>query len=473
MRFGAFFCTIPTACFFAIIVLFSQGILMAQNPEYGGAAFRRVFEHGTIPEGVSKSPSITETFLGESGVFIMSSFQPKGIYYASGMGVSTIASSDQEAFSQAATWTFVGFRDPETMMFIPVNFGNPYPVYAYGTGGLNALTSPTPEQGISHGNYFNGKMVYLTIEGVGVGPKVWLYQEGQPEQLLMDLNSVPDLATYLDYDGKAFTYVTGKQDVDLAVWVQTEDGSRKRIIGHGDPLPGTEGTYRGFATIGSVYVSQNNVYVQGDTAETFPFFSVRSLFMSDGTTTEVIATQGMEIPGQNGMVLESFEVKRVENGNIWMIVTESGGTKAVYHIVDGSWNRVVSTKDSFDGRTPVGLTIFQEGMRGDRVAVLVSFLGANFRLANDLYVNADLPGVDGGTNGPSGPAMSIIRQPDGSWKLSIETEAGRTYTLQSSSDLGGWSNTENPRTADTDGSLEWTVPDTGAGTARFFRMLVE
>lgn len=460
------------AAFLAISVcLLPTGMIKAQNPSFAGEEFRRVYTYDTIPEGASGTPTVHEVFLADSGVFFISNFKPQGVFYAYSNNLQLVAGSEQEAFSSAARWVFLGLSDPETVMFIPTNFGNPYPAYSFGPGGLAALSEPTPEQGFNMGNYFDGRMMYITIEGAGVGPKIWYYQKGQPAQLLMDRSTVENLNTLVDYDGESFVYVTGDPGVDLAVWMQKPDGSRTRIIGYGESLPGTDGTYRGMVTTGSVYVDQGKVYIRGETNETLPVWTAKSFFWSDGTNIELIATTGMQIPGHEGAVIDGFEVFNVTDGISWLTVSQTNGLKVIYQVEENIWRKVLSSADQLDGRAPVALNIFPHGMRDNTVAVLASFLQPNFTIASELYVNRELPGLDGNSGGTGGVAVSIERNPDGSWKLSLPAEAGRTYTLQSAGNLADWGNEGEPIIAEIAGMVEWIVD--GEANENFFRVLVE
>jgi hypothetical protein len=154
---------------------------------------------------------------------------------------------------------------------------------------------------------------------------------------------------------------------------------------------------------------------------------------------------------------------------MWLNVSPSTGGKALYRVENGIWTPIVSSSDTFDGRTAIALGGFPFGNRGDTAVVTVWFLNPNFSISKELYVNADLPGFEI-TGGGNGPAMSISPGPNGSYTLTVSTEAGKTYTLQSSTTLTGWANEQDPISGDT-GSASWTV--TNAGVTRYFRVQVD
>lgn len=446
---------------FTVIALMGfSASAFSQNPSFGGREFRRIFTDGTVPQGSSEGATVGEAYLAKSGVY----FSSDGFYYVDDNGSYTVANKKQEDFKLGAFWKFLGFKDDESLMFVPGNFNNPYPVYVYGPSGLVAVDSPTPEQALNLGNYFDGRMVYYQVLGLA-GAHVWYYEEGQPEVLLYNRDNLPGLNSYYDYDGESMALNIGEYGVDDAVWLRTADGSLKRIIGRGDPLPGSEGTYAG----GTVHVNQGKVYILASSVERFPAFADQVLLSSDGSTIDLIGKVGAEIPGSGGSTLAGVELLQVTDGQMWLNVSPSTGGKALYRVENGIWTEVVSSSSSFDGRTAIALGGFPFGMRGDTAVVTVWFLNPNFSISKELYVNGDLPGFEI-TGGGNGPAMSIAPGPNGSYTLTVSTEAGKTYTLQSSTTLTGWTIEQAPISGDA-GSASWTV--TNSEVTQYFRVQVD
>ncbi len=456
------------AAFIGLAIISLTCSAFSQNPSYAGREFRRVFEHGTVPQGAPKSVGVTQAFLAESTVYFQSNFDPQGFYRVDETGAYSISNKYDPGYEMAMNWLFMGFTEPNTVLFVPVTFNNILPVYTYGPSGLAAVSSPTPEQGLNYGNYFDGRMVYYRVNG-NSGAQIWQYEASQPDTLLYNVDNFPGLNGFLDYDGESMVLSSGEATVDATVWLRLSDGTLKPIIKEGDPLPGSEGTYTGLAVLDTAHVSQERVYMLAESKEKFPFFSDRTLWSSDGNTTEVIATRGMAIPGQGGAILDGFDILDVLDGKVWLNVSQSPGGKSVYAVKDGVWDLVASSAMSFDGRTPVALQSFKHGMRGDTVAILVSFLQPNFTLANDLYVNGPLPGFNTTGGGNDGPPLTIVPGPNGSMSLSFETQTGKIYTLQSSADLSGWNNEQDSVVGD-GSTVTWTLNNTG-GT-RYFRVEV-
>lgn len=446
--------------FAAIALLGFSASAFSQNPSFGGREFRRIYTDGTIPQGSSAGVNVTKAYLAKSGVY----FSADGFYYVDDYGSYTVANNKQDDFKLGAFWKFIGFKDDESLIFVPGNFNNPYPVYVYGPSGLVAVNSPTPEQALNEGNYFDGRMVYYQISGLA-GTSIWYYEEGQPEVLMYNRENLPGLNGYIDYDGESMALNIGEFGVDDGVWLRTADGNLKRIIGRGDPLPGSEGTYAG----GTIHVSQGKVYILASSAERFPAFPDQVLISSDGDTIDLIGKVGAEIPGQGGATLAGVELLQVTDGQMWLNVSPSTGGKALYRVENGIWTPIVSSSDTFDGRTAIALGGFPFGNRGDTAVVTVWFLNPNFSISKELYVNSDLPGFEI-TGGGNGPAMSIAPGPNGSYTLTVSTEAGKTYTLQSSTTLTGWANEQDPISGDA-GSASWTV--TNSGVTRYFRVQVD
>jgi hypothetical protein len=399
-------------------------------------------------------------------VYIQSNFDPQGLYRVDETGAYSISNKYDPGYEIAFNWLFMGFTEPNTVLFVPVTGNNLLPVHTYGPSGLNAVASPTPEQGFNYGNYFDGRMIYYRVNGTS-GAQIWSYEASQPDTLLYNEDNFSGIKAFLDYDGDSIVLSSGEATVDATVWLRLSDGTLKPIIKEGDPLPGSEGTYTGLPVLSTAHVSQGKVYMLAESKEKFPIFSDRTLWSSDGNTTEVIATRGMAIPGQGGATLDGFDILDVVDGKVWLNVSQSPDGKSVYAVKDGIWDLVASSAMSFDGRTPVGLQSFKHGMRGDTVAILVSFLQPNFTLANDLYVNGELPGFDTNGGGNDGPPLTIVPGPDGSMNLSFQTETGKLYTLQSSNNLSGWNNEQNSVTGD--GSMvTWTIANTGGN--KYFRV---
>jgi hypothetical protein len=434
---------------------------------FGGREFRRIWTDGNVPSGASKGVSAHDVVLARSGAYFRSNFDPQGIYFIDNIGAITVANKEQDAFSSAMNWLFLGFLSEEEILLCPVTFNNILPCHAYGRSGLVAVTEPTPEQAI--GQYVDGRMVYTTISG-SEGVRVWLYTKGQGVQLLLDNSSMPDLNGHIEYDGETFLFTTGSVDVDATVWVYRADGTTKQVLRNGDPLPGSAGTYRGLPTRQGSFVDQGRVYIVAESRENLPIWPDHVLLASDGDTTEVILKRGQEVPGLSGVTLDGFNVARVRDGRIWFSASLSNGTKAIFLLSDDTWTQVVSTQDQLDGRAPVALGTFRDAVRGDDLVFQASFLNPNFTLSNELYTNADLPGFTT-TQPPTGAPVNIALGQDNNWRLTTTAQPGNTYSLQSSFSLDVWEAFGEPIVATETVELEWTVPR-GNGPA-FFRVEVD
>ena len=441
----------------------------AQTPSFDGREFRRIWTDGEIPEGVSSGVTLTDAFLANSGVYISTNFTPSGVYYIQDEGASTIASREQDAFESTMNWLTLGIQENEYLLFVPVTFNNIYPVQLYGPAGLTAVTEPTPDQGI--GQYVENRGVYTTISSSD-GVKVWQYTQGEENQLLLDDTTTPGLNGHLDYDGESILFTTGQVDVDAAVWIRLADGTAKRILQHGNSLPGSTGTYRGLPAQQGSFVDQGRVYFTAQSQETFPFFPDQVFLASDGDTTEVLLKRGQEVPGQTGVTLDGFEVGQVRNGRIWFVATLSGIGKSLYLLENGEWTQIVSPQDSLDGRNPVGFRAFRFGARGNDVMFQASFVDFNKNppLSNELYTNAELPGLTI-ENVNTNTSTRIVPTQDGQWLLALPAQAGKTYTLEFSQSFQSWEALGDPIAATTDTILEWLVPLENA--PRFFRVKVE
>lgn len=440
---------------------------LAQNPSFAGREFRRVWTDGTIPEGVTTGVSVTEAYLSKAGVYFKADFTPKGFYYVDDSGARTVASKEQDAFKKTAVWAFMGILNDQDLLFCPGTFGNEYPCYIYSGTGPSAVTEPTPEQAL--GQYVEDRMVYTTIEGLS-GAHMYLYQKGEPAELLLDRDMLAGFNGHLDYDGESVVLTAGQVDFDIVVWLRLQDGTLKRIIGHGDPLPGSTGTYRGLPTQQVTFVDQGRVFMVAESRETLPVFNDRVMFASDGNTTEVLFKSRQEIPGQPGVTIEGFDVADVQDGRIWVVASHSGGVKTLFLVENGAWTRIASSTDSYDGRTPVSLRAFRYGARGDDLVFQVSFLGVNFRLINELYTNASLPGFT--VVGPVTAApVQIAAAPDNQWRFTTPAEPGKLHTLESSTTLKSWAAAAAAILAEEAQELEWLLPRTDG--AVFFRVKVE
>jgi len=67
--------------------------------------------------------------------------------------------------------------------------------------------------------------------------------------------------------------------------------------------------------------------------------------------------------------------------------------------------------------------------------------------------------------------VQIQAAPDNQWKLTTLATAGKTYRLQSSSNLTDWAAAGAPVTPDADGPIEWLLANEGVLT--FFRVAVD
>ncbi|MCB1126334.1 MAG: hypothetical protein KDM81_07555, partial [Verrucomicrobiae bacterium] len=406
-----------------------------------------------------------EAYLSPAGVFIESAFEPPGFYLIDNSGARLVATRDQ-GFDSVLNWLFLGFKSEGELLFCPGAINNIYPCQVYGGNGLTAVTDPTPYQAL--GQYVDGVLVYSTY-GTAAGHRVMRHVAGQPDELLMDENTVPDLNVHLDFDGESIAFVTGHQDENLVVWLRRADGTRKRIIGHGDPLPGSAGTMRGFAIPQGTFVDQGRVFLATESLEKYPIWPDRVFLASDGDTTEVLFKAGQEIPGRPGVTLDGFAVGQVRDGRIWVTASLAAG-KTLFLIENGTWTAVASPTDTFDGRNPVGLGSFRHGARGDDVVIPLTFLGPNWRPINELYTNADLPGFK--VVGPvtAAPVQVAVTE-DNQWRFTTTAEAGKLHTLEFSTTLTNWQDAADPILAEEVRELEWLLPQT-AGPL-FFRVRVE
>lgn len=448
-----------------VAMTYNTDIVHAQNPSFAGQEFRRVWVGGTLPAGASEPAyNYEDVHITSGGVFINSQLFGHGLFYADDSGAYTVASTDAPEFSDAAAFRLMGRMDDGGLLFSPVSNLNSIPCQVYNGSGLNAVIAPTPGQSLNMGNYFDGRFVYLEHTGLG-GTKVWYYSEGNPLELWFD-NTV---AGVLDYDDESLAYATGTTG-DFDVHVRAPNGTSTHIIGNGDPLPGIDGeTFTGTPAIETTEVDQGTVYLLGVGAA-FP--TQKSLFSSaDGTTFDVIAITGQEVPGLAGITIIGMKLIEVNGGKIWLVVDQSDGDKVLYQIVGTVWTRVAGKNDSYDGRTPdFGFDVHEHSVLGDTVVIAVSFFDFSAAPAynvTDLYVNGDLPGFE---TAVAGTVLELVPAQNGNWSISAMGEAGVTNTLLSTTSLTNsvW-DTVGTIISDGSGQMEWTMTPTN--NAQFFRLM--
>ncbi len=436
---------------------------LAQNPSFGGKEFRHVWTDGQVPEGVNSGVTLTEAVLTQTGIYLFSDFSPQGVYFLTDDGVKSVAVRDQENFNGLTRFLPLGVIDERDLLFVPVAINNLHPVYRHGAEGLQAQEEPTAEQAI--GQYVDGHMIYSTFS-TKRGTEVWSYHLGQAPERIYSNDNLPDLNPHLDYDGNSIFLTTGSQDADMAIWIHRPDGQVKKVIQHGDALPGSEGTFRGFASTQGAFADSGKIYFIAQSNEPAPFAPDHLLISSNGDTTEPILKRGQEVPGSPGVTLNGFEVAQIEGGRIWFVASLSTGGKVLFRIEDGEWTSVISTAESVGGRTPIGMRAFRRGALGENLIVQLTFLGNNFRPINELYTNAPLEGLP--TLAPeSKPQLKVAFAPNGQLQLSAEGMPGTSVILEASNNLGQWESLGAPQTIQDGESAAWLLP--AEGSARFFR----
>lgn len=438
-----------------------------QNPSYAGKEFKKVFEFGSTPQGSSGPLTLhpSNILMANSVLYFQYDFDPAGLFVVDDSGAFTVVGQN------SPVWRPLGIKDSDTLLYVSGVSADPNPVYAYGPDGLAPYSAIRRGHSQNLGNYFDGRFAYWRFTQ-SKGFEIYFAEEGQEAALLADRQIFPAANILLDYDGETIAIGSGTVGVDAAVWLVKPDGSRRVVIQTGDPLPGSDGIYQMTPSPTVIAVSQDRIYALAATPVPPPVTTERVFFWDDGDNSELIIKTGQAIPGYPDAVAVSFELVEVENGTVWLLVSQVNRDKVLYSIKDGVWTRVVSSADMFDGIQSVGLAAYTHGINGDNAAVLVTLLKPDFSVSNAIYVNSDLPGFGGGNNtgGNNGPAMGITPNPDGSWNISVPTEAGKTYTLQTSTTLTEWSNEQSPIIGDGSGSAQWTISNSGVN--HYYRVQV-
>ena len=442
-----------------------------QNPSYAGREFKKFFEFGSTPQGSSGALNLHpgDVLLADSVVYFKYDFEPGGLFFADNSGAYTVVAVSPEQRNPA--WLPLGIKDGNALLYKSAATNDPFKVYSFGPNGLAPYSAINPGRAPIDGNYFDGRFAYWRFTQ-SKGFEIYYKEEGQEDVLLADRQIFPAANILLDYDGETIAIGSGTVGVDAAVWLAKPDGSRRLVLQTGDPLPGSGGTYQMNPSATVVAVNQDRIYALAATPVPPPVTTERVFFWDDGDNSELIIKTGQAIPGYPDAVAVSFELVEVENGTVWLLVSQVNRDKVLYSIKDGVWTRVVSSADMFDGIQSVGLAAYTHGINGDNAAVLVTLLKPDFSVSNAIYVNSDLPGFGGGNNtgGNNGPAMGITPNPDGSWNITVPTEPGKTYTLQTSTTLSEWTNEQSTIIGDGSGSAQWTISNSGVN--HYYRVQV-
>lgn len=448
-----------------LVAILLPAVVLAQNPSFGGKEFRRVWAGGTIPDGASESPTISELYLTSAGMYVQSYLYAEGIYFVDDSGAGTVVVNNEPPFTGVDAFRVLGWEADGSLLFSVLDTIL-YPCQLYNGTGLTALSAPTREQEQNLVSYFDGRMVYMTYSG-STKTRIWYYTEGNPPELWLEDAAMPGLAGPLDYDGETLAFSVSLSGGGYELWRRASGGTLTRIIKYGDLMPGEAASvFVGNPAADTVEVDQGKVYMIGSgyAPTTQMLFS-----SSDGVTFDIIAKRWEAIPGLPGITIDSMKLCQVRNGKIWLWVDQSNGDEVLYQIVNGVWTRVVGKLDSFDGRTAYNMTAFEHGSLGDGVVIALALpLSVSPYYGVEIYTNADLPGFSGGS---PGAVLDIIRQLGGDLKIATMGEAGTTNTLQSTSSLTNtiWETIGAPIVADGTNLMEWTVSPTNS--AAFFRLV--
>lgn len=450
-----------------ILVAFLLPIVVAaQNPTFGGKEFRRIWVGGTIPAGASSTPAFNELYLTPAGVYVQSYLSPGGIYFVDDGGAVTVVIKNEPPFSGIDGFRVLGWESDGSLLFSVID-SVLYPCQLYDGNGLNALAAPTREQEQNLVSYFDGRMVYMTYSG-STKTRIWYYTEGNPPELWLEDADMPGLAGPLDYDGETLAFSVSLSGGGYELWRRNSGGITNSIIKYGDLMPGeAASTFVGTPAADTVEVDQGKVYMIGPGSGP----TTQILFSSsDGVTFDVIAKRFEDVPGLPGITIQSMKLLQVSNGKVWLFVTQSNSDNVLYQIVNGVWTRVVGKLDSFDGRTAYNITVYEHGSLGDGVVIALGLPSAPgaFDYVDELYTNADLPGISAGS---TGAIMEMIHQLDGGWKIAAMGEAGTTNTLESTLSLTNttWDPIGVPIISDGTNAMEWLIAPTN--DAEFYRLV--
>ena len=121
-------------------------LVTAQNPSFAGKEFRRIWVAGTIPDGATRTPTLSELYLTSSALFYRSSLYENGLYYIDDAGMHTIAMKSWPEFSGTGGFRFIGRMADGSLLFGPAIMGNAHPCMTYNADGITDVVSPTTDQ---------------------------------------------------------------------------------------------------------------------------------------------------------------------------------------------------------------------------------------------------------------------------------------------------------------------------------------
>lgn len=421
--------------FLALLFAFaSPRPLTAQNPTWRGQAFRLVFSEGDTLPGMTDAILAENAVLTASGIYIYSPVrrgrgdlsEAGGIFRLSEEGLSLVVNNARPEFQNVSAVTHVGRQDDGTLFFIPELPNSTFPLYRWD----GSLSPVLPWQSLGNQVQIVGGSLAATRISSDAGIQVLRGPVSAPIEVLNDTTTA-GLTGHWAFDGANLVFQTGSTGQNEAtLWLLRADGTRDRILGNSDLLPG--GTKpAGIATSTTrVFVDQGVAYVTMGSRPAGERGAQRVLFRFDGNGIEPLLAIDSTHLGLGGVPVTTFTVGSVQAGEILATATLRGGRSGVFHWKEGVWTELFSTESSFDGEQPRGFTLFPAGHQGDSLVLKVTFLIRRVSV-DRLYTNARLGAI---------PSSSLSLQVAGAEaaRLTLRGPAHTRHRLLQSTNLQTW-----------------------------------
>ncbi|MBN8249128.1 MAG: hypothetical protein J0L84_17000 [Verrucomicrobia bacterium] len=435
-----------------------------ENPSWRGAPFRCVFTNGNLLPDLAQASTPVRIVTAETALFLYSTV-PGGrrgttrpaVHGFDGTVWRSVLHDGIPGFTNLVSLHHVGLWERRALLFLPGIPAEPQPIYRWD----GALTAWLPPEQAGTNPWVAGGRILRTEGSADAGMRIHLGPPGATVEILDD-SIAPGLsgALSLDGDGQTVLFSTGSAArTNAVIWMRRTDGTLRRLIGEGDPMP--EGSGQAAVRPGStaVFADGSHAYLVVDNQTGGRQRDLdQVLFRSDGDLVEPLLALRSAPLGVAGTRVIAFTVGSVTGGEILATATLEGGRRTVIHWKAGVWSEVFAPGSAFDGESPFDFTLHRDGHLGDSLTLLLSF-GSARRPVHRLYTNARFQ------TEPPHPRWLVE---SGAGSLPAFVLVGRSLTrhriLQSNS-LGSWRELGVVRTSE---SGRWVLePDATAGAAYY------
>jgi len=433
---------------------------LGANPSWRGTPFRCVYTNGNVLPDLAQASTPVRVVTAKAGTYLYSTV-PGGrrgntrpaVHFFDGSAWRPVLHDGLEGFTNLVSLHHVGLQEQQSLLFLPGTPPDVQPIWSW-DGAMASWLAP----GLAGTNPIVAGGRILHSEGLAeAGMRVLLGPPGAVAEILND-SLAPGLSgsLALDSSGQTVLFATGSAArTNAALWMRRPDGTLRRLIADGDPLPGSNDTAAVRPSATSAFADGSYAYLVVDNQSGGRQRDlVQVLFRSDGDAVEPLLAIKDPALGVGGAPVIAFAVGSVTHGEILATATFEGGRRAVIHWQDGVWTELVDPESLFDGEKPFDFALHREGHLGDSLALMISF-GSARRPVHRLYTNARFSAK------PVAPHWTIRLREDGRPTLTLEGRASTQYQVLRSGDLRSWSETQVIRTSD---NGRWVIePGAGVG----------